>query len=93
MNREFPTALRNLGLNGAVTLRMRVLADGTVQRSSVEVIESNHPDFSEAARRVVYRMRFRPARIRGRAVAVWVTLPLTFQNVSGPESFPPGPPP
>jgi hypothetical protein len=28
---------------------------------------------------VVERMRFRPAKVGGKAVKVWVTLPVTFQ--------------
>ena len=78
IEREYPPVLRDMGTRGAVTLRMRLLEDGRVDRASVDVTESSGLQFDDAARRVVYLMRFRPARIRGRAVKVWVTLPVVF---------------
>jgi TonB family protein len=99
LGREYPRVLRDAGQTGTVTLRFRVLPNGTVDRSSVTVEDYTHPDFAEAARRVVYVMHFRPARIRKGPVPVWVTIPVTFQLVSGPgerpqpDGFPPPPAP
>jgi TonB family protein len=95
LSREYPQALRMAGQTGTVLLRFRVMEDGTVDRPTVAVERYTHPDFSEAAVRVVYRMRFRAARVGGQPVPVWVRLPLNFQLYHGPgtDSNPPGTPP
>ena len=78
VTREYPREQRSLGQTGTVMLRFRVLENGTVDRASVRVESSTHPDFAEVARRVVYAMRFNPARIGQRPVPVWVALPVVF---------------
>jgi len=78
LSRFYPPELREAGTTGAVALRMRLLEDGTVDMPSITVVFSADPRFAGAAIRVVERMRFRPARADGRAVRVWVTLPVTF---------------
>jgi TonB family protein len=79
LQREYPRELRRMRLFGTVTVRFRVLADGTVDPPTASVEESTHPGFAQAAVRVVYAMRFRPARVGGVAVPVWITLPITFR--------------
>ncbi|HEV7587827.1 MAG TPA: energy transducer TonB [Longimicrobium sp.] len=93
LSREYPRNMRATGQTGTVTLRFRVLEDGTVDRSTVLVQQLTHPDFAEAAIRVVNTMRFRPARLRRVPVPVWVTLPVIFRLQVGPPSTPPGTPP
>ena len=77
--RQYPPLLRDAGVSGTVTLRMRVLEDGHVDPESISVESTTHDQFADAAKRVGERMRFRPAKVGGRAVKVWVTLPVTFQ--------------
>lgn len=77
--RNYPPLLRDAGVAGTVLVKMRVNEDGRVDASSVEIQESSNDAFSDAAKRVVERMRFRPAKVDGRAVKVWVILPVTFQ--------------
>ncbi|HYJ80451.1 MAG TPA: TonB family protein [Longimicrobiaceae bacterium] len=79
ISRNYPPLLRDAGVTGQVTIRMRVLEDGRVDPGSISVENASHDQFGDAARRVVERMRFRPAKVGGRAVKVWVTLPVTFQ--------------
>jgi TonB family protein len=79
ISRNYPPLLRDAGVTGSVTLRMRIGSDGVVDPATIEVIESTHEAFAEAATRVASRMRFRPARAQGKRVPVWVTLPVTFQ--------------
>jgi protein TonB len=79
LSRQYPPLLRDAGVVGTVTLRMRVLENGTVDPESISVENSTHEAFADAAKRVVERMRFRPAKVAGKAVKVWVTLPVTFQ--------------
>jgi TonB family protein len=96
LSREYPKSRRDMGQTGAVLLRFRVLENGTVDRSTVEVMNYTHPDFSEAAVRVVYAMRFRAARLDHQPVRVWVTLPINFTldtgtSANNPPPFPPLP--
>jgi protein TonB len=79
MSRNYPPLLRDAGVTGTVTIRMRVNEDGHVDAESISVENSTHEAFGDAAKRVVERMRFRPAKVGGRPVKVWVTLPVTFQ--------------
>ncbi|MFL5382410.1 MAG: energy transducer TonB [Longimicrobiaceae bacterium] len=77
--RNYPPLLRDAGVAGSVTLRMRIGSDGVVDGRSIEVLESTHDLFGEAASRVAQRLRFRPATVGGKPVPVWVTLPVAFQ--------------
>jgi TonB family protein len=79
MARNYPPLLRDAGVTGTATIRLRIREDGTVDDESVTVESTTHEQFGEAARRVAERMRFKPARVRGKPVRVWVTLPVTFQ--------------
>lgn len=78
LERNFPPLLRDAGIQGTATLRMRVNEDGRVDAESITIESTTHEAFGDAARRVGERLRFRPARVDGRAVKVWVTLPITF---------------
>jgi TonB family protein len=93
--REYPPSMRDMGVVGKATLRMRVNENGSVDQPTVRVLTYDNPQFGEAARRVVWGMRFRPARVRGRAVKVWVSLPVVFQIGTEPfarQSGSPSPP-
>jgi TonB family protein len=92
LSREYPPQLRASGQTGTVLLRFRVMEDGKADRRTVSVEQVSHPDFADAAVRVVYAMRFRPARLNRRPVPVWVTLPVTFTLAYGPGRLPPGSP-
>lgn len=98
LSREYPRDLLAQGQTGTVTLRFRVMEDGRVDRATLTIEQFSHPGFGDAATRVVYAMHFRPARISGKRVPVWVTMPVTFQvdygtqNLSPPGSPPPLPP-
>ncbi|MFL5385538.1 MAG: energy transducer TonB [Longimicrobiaceae bacterium] len=79
LSRFYPEALRDAGITGRVNVRFRVLEDGSVDVSSLVATGSPEPGFSAAALEVVKRMRFRPARVGEKAVAVWIDVPVTFQ--------------
>jgi TonB family protein len=79
ISRNYPPLLRDAGVTGSVTLRMRLGSDGVVDAGTIKVVESSHDAFSQAAANVASRLRFRPARVKGKPVPVWVTLPVTFQ--------------
>jgi protein TonB len=79
ISRNYPPLLRDAGVTGSATLRMQVGRDGVVDSTTIEVMESTHEAFGDAAARVASQLRFRPARVDGKPVRVWVTLPITFQ--------------
>jgi TonB family protein len=79
LGREYPPLLRDAGVEGEVTVRFRIRADGAPDPASIGIEQSTHPLFADAAGRVVREMRFRPAKLGGRPVAVWATIPVRFQ--------------
>lgn len=74
---EYPERARKKGVTGRVLLSLLIDTAGAVQE--VRVTESQPPGvFDEAAKAAVRAWRFQPARYEGRAVAIRVTLPLSF---------------
>ncbi len=66
-------------IQGEVILEVEVFADGTV--GAIEVrksLMSGPGGLDEAAIKSVKQWIFQPAKSSGRAVAVWVTFPVTF---------------
>jgi protein TonB len=75
---RYPEAARREGVEGVVTLRFEVLANGNV--GTVQVQHSaGRDDLDRAALEAVKTWRFEPARRGKEAVAVWVTLPVRFE--------------
>jgi TonB family protein len=92
LSQEYPRALREARLGGTVRMRFRITAEGQVDSASVRVLWASRAEFGDAAVRVLERMRFRPARHHGAAVAVWGMIPVRFEIFDdGPD--PRGPPP
>ncbi|HLL82783.1 MAG TPA: TonB family protein [Longimicrobium sp.] len=83
LERNYPPLLRDAGVGGTVNLRFVIRDDGSVDPASVEVLESDNAQFSQAAIVVVERMRFIPGMVNDRPVHTSVQLPITFQ----PETF------
>jgi TonB family protein len=79
LQRNYPPELRAARVAGEVELKFRVMEDGGVDSTTISVVRSSHPEFAVVGTRVVRFVRFRPARIYGRPVAVWVTQPFSFQ--------------
>lgn len=76
--RGYPPALRRAGVTGTVQVRFRVLEDGRVDRESVQVTRSTDELFNEPGIRAVNVLRFRPAKVGGRPVRVWMEIPVQF---------------
>jgi TonB family protein len=80
--REYPRLLRpNRVGETEVSLRFRVSAEGRVERGSIQVLSSTEPELEAAVRRAILATRFRPGRVRGQPVAVWISHPMTFSHV------------
>ena len=90
LTHEYPLELRQQGIGGTVQVRFRVLADGSVDPATLAAVEATDARFAQPAVRVAAQMRFRPATLDRRPVAVWVTLPITF-HTDNPQAIPGGP--
>lgn len=82
---RYPTAARRRGVEGTVTLAVRVSADGLPR--AVEVARSSGSALlDEAALEAVRRWRFRPARRGAEAVEGRVNVPITFRLVEAEQA-------
>jgi TonB family protein len=86
--RLYPEHLRNTGWSGQVHVRFRVSATGEI--SEPIVVRSSNADFDEASVRAVRQLRFHPARLNGRPVAVWLELPIQWEAYVAPAPAPRG---
>jgi protein TonB len=66
---EYPTTLRSAGTEGRVIAEFVVNENGRADRDSFRVVSSTHALFTDAVRRALPRMRFKPARIGARPVS------------------------
>jgi len=74
-NFVIPNSVLDEGIGGSVVLRFVVEKDGQV--SNVSVIQSLSNECDKVAIKVVQRMQnWKPARINGRAVRAWYTIPI-----------------
>lgn len=78
LDRDYPTLLRQAGITGRVVLQVVIDSSGRAEPASIQVLQSAHPGFNDAARRWIARALFRPARKNGQAVRVLVTQALDY---------------
>ena len=79
LEKQYPTELRESGIDGKVTLWMFVDEQGEVKQVSVHEA-SAYDAFNEAAQRVGYGLKFRPASNDGQPVGVWIMQQVTFDS-------------
>ena len=72
---DYPDRSRARGEEGLVVVTALVDTTGTVERT---VVVTSDPSFDESAVQAVEQWRFKPARVNGRPVAVWVAVPIKF---------------
>ena len=78
---EYPTALREQGIEGRVLLRLYADSQGTLVAESTKVAESSgYPALDSAAMAGATKLRFSPARRNGRPVAGAFLQPVHFRN-------------
>lgn len=65
---DYPAALRASGVEGQVIAQFVVDRAGRASVASVRIISSTHDLFSESVKTAIPKMRFVPARIRGKPV-------------------------
>jgi TonB family protein len=82
----YPPYLLHAGMQGTVQVRFRVEVDGTITRATIT--HSTDHRFDEATLEAVQFLRFRPARVNGKPVRVWVEQPIQW-TVSGTQAYEP----
>lgn len=80
----YPDSLLARQLEGEARVRFVIDAEGNGIPESFGVIETTHPGFAEAVRRVLPRMKFRPASMGNRRVAQRVEQSFVFKITRGP---------
>jgi len=82
---RFPASLYARQVQGNVTLRIHIDTTGFVTAESTMVYESSgYAALDSAAVAGSERLRFTPARMRGKVVALSVTLPVFFRHPDQP---------
>ncbi|PYP36624.1 MAG: hypothetical protein DMD48_12390, partial [Gemmatimonadetes bacterium] len=76
---EYPLALRHAGLQGRVTVQAVIDTLGRAEPASLKVIARPNTAFDQSARAYVLHAVFRPARVKGRAVRVLMTVPVDYR--------------
>ena len=74
----YPQLLRQAGIQGRVVLRAIIDTTGRVEPTSVRIVKSPSAGFEQPTRDWVLKALFRPARIHGRAVRVFINLPVDY---------------
>ena len=74
----YPPTLRAAGVQGTVVAQVIINADGTADMSSLKVLRSADPLFTESVKTALAQMKFSPATVNGRAVRQLMQLPFEF---------------
>lgn len=82
----YPEALRKANIEGTVVIEGRVGTDGFP--TALRVASSAHPELAKAGLEALKDMQWEPARVRG--VAVEVPLSVTIEFMLRPRASPPG---
>jgi protein TonB len=72
----YPQTLLRMHKEGIVILQALITANGDVQK--IEILKSDHPLFSQSAINAVSEWKYRPAKLRGKPVAVYFTVTVMF---------------
>lgn len=86
ISRRYPPILSDSAISGSVQVRFRILEDGTVDSASVTVEMTTEPRFDWSATDAIRDARFRPAKVNGRPVRVWVAIPIRFEPALPPPA-------
>ncbi|MEO7360624.1 MAG: TonB family protein [Gemmatimonadaceae bacterium] len=75
----FPRQLLQAKIEGVTRVQFIVDSTGHVEVTSLVILDSTHPEFTQAVRDVLPKMKFKPARIGTRAVAQMVEQGFAFR--------------
>ncbi len=74
----YPQLLKQAGIQGRVILHAIVDTTGRVEPASVRIIKSPSPAFDQPTKNWILKALFRPARLHGRGVRVFINLPVDY---------------
>jgi len=74
----YPELLKSAGIEGKVLVAFVVDTTGRAEMSSLKIMQSDHPLFTEAVRVALPRMRFLPAEAGGKKVRQFAQMPFVF---------------
>jgi len=74
----YPALLKQAGIQGRVILRAVIDTTGRVEPASVRIMKSPNPAFDQPTKDWVLKALFRPARLHGRGVRVFISLPVDY---------------
>src|SRR5215207_2181911 len=80
----YPRDLLAIGLEGSVQATYIVDSTGRVDTTTVEVVRSDDPRFTESVRNALGQSRFRPAKRRGKPVRQLVSQKFSFRIEPAP---------
>jgi len=75
---DYPVLLKQAGIQGRVILRAVIDTTGRVEPASVRIMKSPNPAFDQPTKVWVLKALFRPARLHGRGVRVFINLPVDY---------------
>lgn len=73
---DYPTYVKNKGVEGIVILKLLIETQGHVSR--VEILKPSHPHLNQAAANAAYQFKFRPGNLKDVDVKVWMRIPFSF---------------
>jgi TonB family protein len=76
-NLKYPEIARKKNIEGLVAIQVLIDEEGRVVKYMM--IQSDNQYLDEAAQRAVLGTSFSPARLRGKPVAIWITIPVRFR--------------
>jgi len=74
----YPALLKQAGIQGRVVLRAVIDTTGRVEPASIQIMKSPNPAFDQPTKDWVLKALFRPARLHGRGVRVFINLPVDY---------------
>ena len=83
----YPALLKQAGIQGRVVLPAVIDTTGRVEPASVRIVRSPHPAFDQPTKDWVLKALFRPARVRGRGVRVFINLLVDYSITTSSGSY------
>ena len=83
----YPALLKQAGIQGRVILPAVIDTAGRVEPASVRIMKSAHPAFDQPTKDWVLKALFRPARLHGRGVRVFIHLLVDYSITPSSGSY------
>jgi TonB family protein len=83
----YPALLKQAGIQGRVILPAVIDTTGRVEPASVRIMKSPNPAFDQPTKDWVLKALFRPARLHGRSVRVFINLLVDYSITASSGSY------